>query len=211
MRSIELTVLTMMMPRVNDDHISIYIVLLRQHKACDSDETVLIPTYALPGGIDQDGLSAWGKCGLSHVSFARRPVLLPDVYYPASTRVVSTHMWRGSAKLVFVPFRNLSSVLVPGATNTSLLRTWTIYQAAHTFLRANLGLWIQIKYFNELKFTVHLSSESKLLKVFCLPRERSIDKWGWLKLSLKSEARSEIDWTQNSYQYWKVARRWLNF
>jgi hypothetical protein len=49
MRGIELTVLMiMMMPRINDDHISIYIVLLRQHKTCDSDETVLIPALMLP-------------------------------------------------------------------------------------------------------------------------------------------------------------------
>jgi hypothetical protein len=49
MRSIELTVLMMMIIlEINDAHIAIYIVLLQQHKACDSDETVLIPALTLP-------------------------------------------------------------------------------------------------------------------------------------------------------------------
>jgi hypothetical protein len=45
MRSIELTVLIMMMPGINDDHISIHIVLLRQHKTCDTYETVRFTVY----------------------------------------------------------------------------------------------------------------------------------------------------------------------
>jgi hypothetical protein len=38
----------MMMPEINYAHIAIYIVLLQQHKACDSDETVLIPALPHP-------------------------------------------------------------------------------------------------------------------------------------------------------------------
>jgi hypothetical protein len=45
MHSIELTVLMMMMPEINDTHIAIYIVLLRQHK---TGETVLIPAFDTP-------------------------------------------------------------------------------------------------------------------------------------------------------------------
>jgi hypothetical protein len=51
MRSIELTVLIIMISEINDAHIAISIVLLQQHKVCNSDETVLIPALILPTRI----------------------------------------------------------------------------------------------------------------------------------------------------------------